>query len=265
MPESNLKVAVMPHDIIENDAKANIEAVSCRISSIDPDTDLLVLPEMFNTGYSNIREQLRLNAEPDNGPTMQAVEGWAKDYNMAIWGGFTAVDEKDRIYNRGFMTDPDGNTVFYDKRHLFRMGGEHNLLRAGDSLSPVISYCGWKLKMAICYDIRFPVWNRNVANEYDALIVPANWAHSRVYAWRQMLIARAIENQSFVVGCNREGRDRFGDYPAGDSFVFNHWGDDIADRRDDGIVYATFNGAQLDADRKRFSPWMDADSFSIKL
>ena len=192
MPESNLKVAVMPHDIIENDAKANIEAVSRRISSIDPDTDLLVLPEMFNTGYSNIREQLRLNAEPDNGPTMQAVEGWAKDYNMAIWGGFTAVDEKDRIYNRGFMTDPDGNTVFYDKRHLFRMGGEHNLLRAGDSLSPVISYCGWKLKMAICYDIRFPVWNRNVANEYDALIVPANWAHSRVYAWRQMLIARAI-------------------------------------------------------------------------
>ncbi|PWB07112.1 nitrilase family protein, partial [Paramuribaculum intestinale] len=111
MPESNLKVAVMPHDIIENDAKANIEAVSRRISSIDPDTDLLVLPEMFNTGYSNIREQLRLNAEPDNGPTMQAVEGWAKDYNMAIWGGFTAVDEKDRIYNRGFMTDPDGNTV----------------------------------------------------------------------------------------------------------------------------------------------------------
>ena len=106
MPESNLKVAVMPHDIIENDAKANIEAVSRRISSIDPATDLLVLPEMFNTYYSNIREQLRLNAEPDNTySTMQAVEGWAKDYNMAIWGGFICCRRKgshiqSRIHDR---------------------------------------------------------------------------------------------------------------------------------------------------------------------
>lgn len=265
MPESNLKVAVLPHDIIENDATANIAAVERRLTSIDSDTDLLVLPEMFNTGYSNIKEQLRLNAEPDNGPTMQAVERWAKTHEMAIWGGFTAVDGCGRIYNRGFMTGPDGNTVFYDKRHLFRMGGEHNLLTPGDSRSPVINYRGWKLKMAICYDIRFPVWNRNVANEYDALIVPANWAHSRVFAWKHMLLARAIENQSYIVGCNREGSDRFGDYPAGDSFIFNHWGDNIADRRDNGIVYAIFDGRQLDTDRKRFSPWMDADTFSIEL
>ncbi len=127
----------------------------------------------------------------------------------------------------------------------------------------MISYCGWKLKMAICYDIRFPVWNRNVANEYDALIVPANWAHSRVYAWRQMLIARAIENQSFVVGCNREGRDRFGDYPAGDSFVFNHWGDDIADRRDDALYMRLSMARSLMPTASVFRPgWMPTVSRS---
>lgn len=265
MPDRNLKVAIIPHDIIENDTEANLEAVARRLTSVESDTDLVVLPEMFNTGYSNSRQQLRENAETDDGPTMMAVRDWARTYKMAIWGGFTAVDNAGNLYNRGFMAAPDGTALFYDKRHLFRAGGEHQLLTPGDRRSPIVSYRGWKLKMAICYDIRFPVWNRSVANEYDALIVPANWAHSRVFAWKHMLLARAIENQAYIVGCNREGSDRFGEYPQGDSFAFNHWGDDIADRRSDGTIYAVFDGARLDLDRQRFSPWMDADRFEILL
>lgn len=265
MPENNLKIAIIPHDIIENDAAANLAAVEKRLSTVDSDTDLVVLPEMFNTGYANSRHQLRQNAETDDGVTMQTVRKWAMTGNMAIWGGFTAVDDRENLYNRGFMMSPDGTTVFYDKRHLFRAGGEHKLLTPGDRRSPIVSFRGWRLKMSICYDIRFPVWNRSVANEYDALIVPANWAHSRVFAWKHMLLARAIENQAYIIGCNREGSDRFGKYPAGDSFAFNHWGDDIADRRTDGLIYALLDGQQLDVDRKRFSPWMDADRFEIML
>ncbi len=262
MPEQNLKIALIPHAIIEGRPEENIKAVESRLAEVDADTDLVVLPEMFNAGYTTAPELLRKVAEGNDGPTILAVRRWVEKFGFAVWGGFTARNGEN-FYNRGFMAMPDGTVEFYDKRHLFRAGGEQMILTPGMALPPVVNFRTWKLCMSICYDIRFPVWNRNVDLRYDALIVPANWAHSRVFAWKHMLIARAVENQAFVAGCNREGTDLWGEYPRGDSFIFNNWGDDIAERRDNGIVYATFDAQRLSRDRQRFSPWQDADDFQL--
>lgn len=262
MPNRDLKIALLPHAIIEGDVKSNLLEVGKRLKDIDSDTDLVVLPEMFNSGYFKNREKLLQIAESNDGPTISSVREWSDKFGFAIWGGFTAL-EADNLFNRGFMCDPSGSIEFYDKRHLFRSGGEHELLTGGEYVSPTIDFKTWKLKMAICYDIRFPVWNRNIANRYDALIVPANWPHSRVFAWKHLLIARAIENQIYIAGCNREGSDAFGDYPSGDSFIFNCWGDDIAERRSDGIVYGHFDYKIFLNYREKFQPWKDADDFTI--
>ncbi|MCH5319695.1 MAG: nitrilase family protein [Paramuribaculum sp.] len=264
MPSQNLKIALLPHDIIEGDNSSNLKAVGERLKLIDSDTDLVVFPEMFNSGFFNNRDALLKIAEENNGSTITSVREWCQRYGFAIWGGFTAKEDGE-LFNRGFMCNPDGTISFYDKRHLFRSGGEHNLLAGGKTIAPIINYKTWNLKMAICYDIRFPIWNRNIANNYDALIVPANWPHSRVFAWKHLLIARAIENQVYVAGCNREGSDQFGDYPSGDSFIFNCWGDDIAERRADGIIYGHFDYKIFLHYRDKFQPWLDADKFSIKI
>ena len=262
MPTRNLKVALIPHSITLENKDENLKRVSERLSTIDPDTDLVVLPELFNTGYTADRPTLLSLSEDNDGPTIRSVRRWAKHFGFAIWGGFTARDGEN-LYNRGFMIEPGGEANFYDKRHLFRSGYENQVFMPGMKASPIVRFRSWNLKMAICYDIRFPVWNRIVANEYDALIVPANWAHARVFAWKHMLIARAIENQAYVAGCNREGSDMYGDYPAGDSFIFNNWGDDVAERRNDGVVYSTFDAEKLNIDRRRFAPWRDSDTFKL--
>lgn len=262
MPSRDLKIALLPLDIISHDSEANLQAAFQRMEILDSDTDLVVLPEMFNTGFTPDPGQLALNAQTNDGPLIRALREKAREKHLAIWGGFTAV-EGGNYFNRGFMIDDCGNACFYDKRHLFSYGGESSVLTPGMTLAPIISYRTWNLKMSICYDIRFPVWNRSRANEYDVLIVPANWAHARFFAWEHMLIARAIENQAFVIGCNREGSDIYGQYRRGDSQAFNNWGDDIADRRDDGTLYAILNAEQFNTGRKRFAPWRDADDFKL--
>ena len=264
MPSENLKTALLPHDIIEGNVQANLAAVAKRLRNLDSDVDLVVLPEMFNSGFTADPAVLARTAETNTGTTITTVQEWASKFGMHIWGGFTAVDNG-RYYNRGFMVSPDGQRVFYDKRHLFRYGGESELFTRGDSLSPIISIKTWNVKMSICYDLRFPAWNRAFNNNYDILVVPANWAHARFFAWKHLLIARAIENQAYVLGCNREGHDLYGEYNRGDSQIFNNWGDDVADRRDDGTVYSTLIAETFNRDRKRFEPWRDADDFEIRI
>ena len=261
-PLPNLHVAAIPHAIAYGDTAANLESVESVLATLRPGLDLVVLPEMFNSGFTLDPALLQATAEPNDGRTIATVKRWAQAGGYSIWGGFTATDGCS-FYNRGFMAAPDGSVEFYDKHHLFSMSGEARLLTRGETKSPVVDIKGWKVVMNICYDIRFPVWCRNVDLEYDAMIVPANWAHARAFAWKHMLIARAVENQAYVVGCNRGGTDEFGDYPVSDSFAFNHWGDDIAERTDSGIIYAEFDGERLRRDRMRFSPWRDADDFRI--
>ncbi len=264
MPDRNLKIAIFPIAIHEGDADANLKEVEQRIRTFDDDTDMIVLPEMFNTGFTSDSVLLARYAETNDGRTITALRHFASKHRIAIWGGFTA-NENGLYYNRGFMIDDGGGVSFYDKRHLFRYGGESDILTPGCELSPIISYRSWKLKMSLCYDIRFPVWNRAIANDYDVLVVPANWVHSRFFAWKHLLIARAIENQCFVIGCNREGADAYGIYREGDSMALNNWGDNISDTRADGIIYASLDYKTFVNDRERFSPWRDADVFNLEL
>lgn len=263
MPNRNLKIALLPHDIVDNDPARNLAIIASRLEDIDKDTDLVVLPELFTTAFTTDLAILHKYAESDAGPTITMLRELAGKFGFAIWGSYSARTDEGRYVNRGFMIDPESEPSYYDKRHLFSLGGENHVYSQGSMEAPIINFRTWNIKMAICYDIRFPVWNRNIANAYDALIVPANWAHTRVYAWRHMLIARAIENQCYVAGCNREGADNYGEYPRGDSFIFNYWGKDIAEYRDNGLVYGTLDAERITRDRERFAPWRDADEFRL--
>lgn len=261
---SKLKVAIIPLDITLAEVDTNLGRAYDALSLVDHDTDLVVLPELFNSGFTTDPDLLKRIAEEDYGRTMKEVKGWAASYGFAICGSF-AGKSGGRFYNRGFIVKPDGEVSFYNKRHLFRLGGEYKTYGCGTAESPIVDVKGWKIMMAICYDIRFPVWNRNAGLKYDVLVVPANWPHVREYAWKHLLIARAIENQAYVVGCNRSGSDEFGDYPVDDSFAFDYMGADIARREENGIMYCEFDRDKLLTGRNRFKAWLDADSFHINI
>ncbi|MDE5837722.1 MAG: nitrilase family protein, partial [Paramuribaculum sp.] len=215
---------------------------------------------LFSTGFKKDSELMASLAETVKGRTISVLTDFSKKANIAICGSFVCR-ENENIFNRAFFITPENKTYFYDKHHLFSMGGEHNIFSAGSSAPDIIEFKGWKIMTAVCYDLRFPAWLRNTGLKYDLLIIPANWAHSRVYAWKHLLIARAIENQAFVIGCNRSGEDEYGEYPVEDTFAFNNWGKEICTNCESGIIYCTLDGEKLMLDRERFSPWKDADTF----
>lgn len=264
MPSRNLKIALFPLDIIPGDINANLSMLKCRIDNLEAETDLVVVPEMFSTGYIRDPESLGKLSKTDVGNTLTTLQKWADEKNLSIWGTLIAV-ENGSFYNRGFMLCPHGHPAFYDKHHLFSYGGEDKVFSAGQSPSPIVKFRSWNLKMAICYDLRFPVWNRSVANEYDALIVPANWTHSRFYPWRQLLIARAIENQTYTIGCNRTGNDLYGSYEPTDTLAFDCNGKETGSFAPDGTLYVELDADKLNIARSRFTPWRDADDFEILL
>lgn len=261
MPSQDLKAALLPIDIAPFDSDINLEHVAGRIERLDADTGLAVLPEMFNSGFTpDIGLLDKIAQQSDRILTRLCAISDRRD--MAICGSLVVKDDG-KLFNRGFIVTPDGKISFYDKRHLFSAGSESDIITAGEKQSPIIEFRSWKLKMAICYDIRFPVWNRSRSLDYDALIVPANWPHSRFYAWKHMLIARAIENQTYVLGCNREGKDHYGEYQRGDSLILDNWGKPAGKTCDDGTVCTVLEADRLNAARNFFTPWRDADDFAI--
>ncbi|MDE5688605.1 MAG: nitrilase family protein [Paramuribaculum sp.] len=263
-PAPNLKVAVIPLDVIPADVKSNLAHACEALSRVEAETDIAVLPELFNSGFTTDAELLESIAEEDDSCTMTEVKRWAKEFGFTICGSFAGKADG-CFYNRGFIAKPDGTINFYNKRHLFRLGGEYKAYQCGTVESPIVDVKGWNIAMAICYDIRFPVWNRNAGLKYDVLIVPANWPHVREFAWRHLLIARAIENQAYVVGCNRSGKDEFGEYPVDDSYAFDYMGADIAQRNANNIIYCEFDKEKLLTGRSRFKAWLDADEFTINI
>lgn len=258
----NLSVAILSIDIALADKEANKAAVEALLKQVDADTDLIVLPELFSTGYINNPEEASALAETDSGETIGYIKKTAKERHLAICGSFLAKDGH-ALFNRGFFVEPSGETAFYDKRHLFCLSEESKICEHGAKLPWVVRYRRWNISMAVCYDLRFPVWLRNTDNRYDLLVIPANWPDKRQYAWERLLEARAIENQSYVIGANRSGSDHFGIYD-NSSYIIDFTGHSIG-ATVGYITTAVLNKSQMEMMREHFPVGKDSDDFVVKL
>lgn len=262
---SNLNVCLFPMNISWGDKAANFSLLEEVLPGIHPDTDLIILPEMFSTGFiTSDKESVRELAERNSGYTVDFLKELSCRRNMAIAGSFIA-DTGGSLFNRAFVIEPCGDAVFADKRHLFTMAGEHKIFSRGDSRLK-IRFRGWNISMVVCYDIRFPAWCRNVENDYDLLIAVANWPKPRVDAWNHLLKARAIENLAYVCGVNCTGTDSNGYEYDGSSLAFDFKGKDITmSSPTSPLRYASLSYEKLEKFRQKFPAWNDADKFSIDI
>jgi predicted amidohydrolase len=258
--KEHLTIALAQFNIEWESVDLNLGKIESMVSDSKIETDILVLPEAFNTGFST---QSKTLAEQPNGKTVQWMRTLSSKYNCAVCGSLFINDE-DRYYNRFYWVEPDGKTHFYDKRHLFSMGGEDHLFSHGIK-QLTIEYKGWKIFPQICYDLRFPVWSRNV-NGYDLLINVANWPAARSEVWKTLLKARAIENQCYVVAVNRIGTDGNKIDHSGNSLVIDPKGIKIfkAHHRE-MIETVTLDYHQLHHFRNKFNTLKDGDSFNLKI
>lgn len=257
-----LTIAFLQIPLIWENKSENMKAIAQRIADISSHYSLIVLPEMFNTGFSMDSTQL---AEQMSGVTVNWMREIAAKRNVAICGSLI-IEEQNQFYNRMVWMNPDGSFSTYNKRHLFRMANEHEHYSSGEN-SCIVDYQGWKFNLQICYDLRFPVWSRRTAkNDYDVLLYVANWPERRNYAWKQLLIARAIENQSYVLGVNRVGVDGNNISYSGDSMAINFLGEVMksAAPNEEKTLFVSFTKEELHAYRKAFPAYLDADRFDIK-
>ncbi len=263
---SQLRLAALSLDIMPGDKQYNMQLLGEHMASLSGDVDLVVVPELFSTGFVSDGERLGQWAETNGGETVAQLHRLAAAHNVAIAGSFLAKTGS-ALCNRAFFIEPSGDEMFYDKRHLFSMSSESRLLSAGDRPMPVVRYRGWNIAVAVCYDLRFPVWCRNVGLSYDLLIFVANWPKEREYAWKHLLIARAIENQAFVAGVDRGGVDKFGLYD-GMTFIADFCGQSMPVDRSPavpGLETVVLDHGSLDRWRKDFAVWQDADRFNVEL
>lgn len=272
---NDLKITIIQSDLYWENKEKNLELFSQKISSIIEQTDLIILPEMFTTGFSMRPE---LFAEQMNGATVNWMKEKAKEKNCVITGSFIC-EEGGKHFNRLVWMNAGGNYSVYDKRHLFRMGDEDNHYGHGQK-KIIVELNGWKICPLICYDLRFPVWARNrsvvgssesvdkkeIRVDYDILIYVANWPERRAHPWKSLLVARAIENQSYTIGVNRVGNDGNNIYHTGDSVVLNFKGEAISkiESGKESVSTITLNYKNLEDFRKQFPVMLDADDFEIK-
>ena len=257
---NNLRVAALPMPIVWADKDANMHTVERALEQLPPGTDVVVLPELFSTGFADDFELMADLAERNTGTTVDTIRVWAARYGVAIAGSFVAATPP-HLYNRGFFIEPSGEETFYDKRHLFSVGSEGKIFRPGTTPVPVVRFRGWNIALVICYDLRFPVWCRSVDNNYDLLLVTASWPQSRGYAFEHLLVARAIENQSAVVGCDRGGADEFGKYD-GLTQIYDCFGKPVGEIASP-FVMANLSLSKIRNYRESFPVSNDADPFQI--
>lgn len=216
VPDCQLNVAVLSLDIAVANPAENLRRVGQMLERLPNDTDVAVLPELFTTAFMRDTDTLLTCAEFRDGPTMRFLREQAQLHDLLLIGSYLAKEAvgegKHEYFNRGFMVFPDGSHEFYDKHHLFCLSPEARLITHGRRRPPVREFRGWNISMLICYELRFPVWDRNVDMKADFVAVPANWPDARGYAWRQLLIARSIENQVVMAGADRSGSDDYGTY-----------------------------------------------------
>ncbi len=253
-----MKITVLQRDIVWGDPQANRDRADEAMALL-PDADIVVLPEMFSTGFCTQPEGL---AEGADGETLQWMKRKAAERDCAL-AGSVAVCEDGRYVNRFYFVQPDGRVDHYDKKHLFTYGGEHLHFTAGKE-RVVVDFRGVRILLAVCYDLRFPVWTRN-RGDYDLLLYVANWPTPRIEVWNTLLRARAIENQCYVAGVNRVGTDPVCAYPGG-SAVISPYGKTLAECPwgGEGAASAEIDLEALDAFRKKFPVGDDADEFTLK-
>ncbi len=260
-----LNVALVQTSLFWEDPKQNLLHFDKLLGEVNTDTDLVVLPEMFTTGFS-----MNTNlAQYMDGDSVQWMKNKAKSLNKYLAGSIIIKEDKN-IYNRLLVVSPDGKLTYYDKRHLFSMANEDELFTAGNH-QVVVDVHGVKINLMICYDLRFPVWSRNKRNgdtySYDCLLYVANWPTVRSHVWRNLLQARAAENMAYVIGVNRVGEDKRGNNYDGDSMVIDPWGTILVEsqKKQEEIVYSRIDMEVLKKARAKFPVADDADKFQLRL
>lgn len=255
--DQTLRLTIIQSSLYWEDIPANLAMLEEKIWRIKQPTDLIVLPEMFNTGFTMNAPAL---AEPMNLHTFKWMKQQAAHTGAVVTGSYI-VKEKEQYYNRLVWMRPDGRFETYDKRHLFRMANEHQTF-SGGSKRLVTEWKGWKICPLICYDLRFPVWSRNINGEYDLLLYVANWPKARRQAWKTLLSARAIENLAYTVGVNRVGMDGRSFLYSGDSAVYNYKGEVLFEQEESEVSHTlTLDKKELTAFRTLFPAFLDADDF----
>jgi predicted amidohydrolase len=273
---TTLAITTIQTNLHWQDKAANLQMFADKILSIKEKTGIIVLPEMFSTGFSLQPREL---AESMNGPTVNWMKEMAAKKKAILTGSLiikeparaSDPDGRQHYFNRLIWMLPNGQFGIYDKRHRFAFAGEDQHYTAGNKRL-IASVNGWKINLQVCYDLRFPVWARQSAqngitdtgSEYDVLVYVANWPETRSLAWTTLLRARAIENQCYVVGVNRVGTDGNDKYYSGDSMVIDPLGEILYHKKDDEDICTTLlNKEHLETVREKFPFWKDADRFEI--
>lgn len=258
MIKSNFKLALIQFDISWESSETNLSTIERVLTNSSDDVDLILLPEMFNTGFTMNPQTV---ATSMNGEVVQWMQYLAKTKKTVVAGSLV-IAENSSFWNRFIAVYPSGELRWYDKRHLFRMGRENKTYSAGNK-QIIININGWRCALFICYDLRFPVWSRSI-NDYDLALYVANWPVTRNNVWETLLKARAIENQCYVAGVNRVGKDGLGDY-SGNSMIVDFKGEVLQSLNTgkEGSVEAEISLDLLNEFKKTFPVWMDTDSFTI--
>ena len=267
---SSLTITIIQPNLHWENKKANLEMLSQKIESIKEKTEVVILPEMFSTGFSI---QPKLFAEKMDGETIAWMKKIAS-FKKIILTGSVIIEEERKYFNRLIWMLPNGEYGVYDKRHLFAYADEHNHYSAGKKRL-IASVKGWKVNLQVCYDLRFPIWARQSPPlqketglggeaEYDLLVYVANWPERRSTAWKTLLQARAIENQCYVVGVNRVGDDGNNIYHSGDSMIIDPLGEILYHKANEEDIFTyTLQKEKLNEVREKFPFWRDADTFNI--
>lgn len=256
-----MKVALLQYPIVWAEVRENLRLTELRLAELQGKADVALLPEMFTTGFCVDRPEL---AEPADGLTVRTLRRWAATFDLAIAGSFICREDN-HYYNRGFFVRPDGTTDFVDKRHLYRSGGEAAFFSPGQE-RVVSEYKGVRFCLQVCYDLRFPVWQRNrTGYDYDILLYSAAWPEVRIAAWDVLLAARAIENQCYLAAVNTVGDDGLGLHYSGHSVAYDTRLRKLVQFPDNqaGTQIADFDMAALSHYRDVLPLWRDSDSFSL--
>nr|CAA6829398.1 MAG: Aliphatic amidase AmiE (EC [uncultured Thiotrichaceae bacterium] len=268
MMSEDLRVSLVQSELVWHDPEANRAAFAEKLDALQEQVDLVVLPEMFTTGFTmNPQQAAEVCHATESGlqsDTIVWLQKQAEKLDTAVCGSVAMqLGEGGAYVNRMLFVTPDGAVEHYDKRHLFRMANEHHHYQAGTERK-VVEYRGWRILLQVCYDLRFPVFSRN-DNDYDLVLYVANWPEPRRMAWRTLLQARAIENYCYTIGVNRVGQDDNGMAYSGDSMAIDFKGDVVLDRTagESFIEAVQLNKTELNDFREKFPAWQDADAFEL--